>query len=98
MVERYGRKFTLIAVSLPFMVGWSQIYYGGTVNNLYMGKELFFRIIYHFLVIRFLSKVQCTLIAVSLPFMVGWSQIYYGGTVNNLYMGRFTLIAVHGLH
>ncbi len=51
MVERYGRKFTLIAVSLPFMVGWSQIYYGGTVNNLYMGKELFFRIIYYFLVI-----------------------------------------------
>ncbi len=38
MVERFGRKFTLIAVSLPFMIGWSQIYYGGDVNNLYMGK------------------------------------------------------------
>ena len=40
MTEKFSRKFTLIFTSIPFMIGWCQIYYGGTVNNLYLGRVL----------------------------------------------------------
>ena len=40
MTEKYGRKFTLLFTAIPFMIGWGQIYYGGTANNLYLGRIL----------------------------------------------------------
>ncbi len=40
MVDRLGRKFTLIFTSIPFMIGWSQIFFGSTVQNLYVARVL----------------------------------------------------------
>ncbi len=35
-----GRKFALIFTALPFLLGWSQIYFGGGVFVLYSGRVL----------------------------------------------------------
>lgn len=40
LVERFGRKMTLLVTSLPFLIGWLAISFGDSLHMLYAGRVL----------------------------------------------------------